>query len=102
MAKYDLTKSLDKDFTLSIDDKEYLFRKPTVREMRVIAKQFSSIDESADQDAQLEQSDAAMRELYKFITPIDHDADFAEVLSNQPMGVQIAFNEVIQKELGAK
>lgn len=102
MAKYDLTGSLEKDFTFSIGDKEFSFRKPTVREMREIAKHFSGISDDMDPDVQIERSDEAMGELYKFITPVNHDARIGDVLSEQPVGVQVAFNEMIQKELGAK
>ena len=101
MAKYDLTNSLETTFTFSIGDKEFCFRKPTVREMRALAKQFSGIDKENDPEKQAESSDLAMRELYKFIDPVDHDYNISELLENQPVGVQIAFNEMIKKELGA-
>lgn len=101
MAKYDLTSSLEKEFTFSIDDKEYNFRKPTVREMREIAKIFSSVDKEEDADKQIEMSDTAMDELYKFITPVGHEEPIADILANQNIGVQTAFNEMIKKELGA-
>jgi hypothetical protein len=41
MAKYDLTGSLETKFSFSISDKEFEFRKPTVREMREVAKKFA-------------------------------------------------------------
>lgn len=101
MAKYDLTNSLETEFTFAIGDKEFSFRKPTVREMRSMAKQFSGINAEEDPEKQTELSDAAMLELYKFVVPIGHDAKIAELMDNQPVGVQIAFNEMIKKELGA-
>ena len=101
MAKYDLTGSLETEFTFGIGDKEFKFRKPTVREMKNIASKFSSISEEQDAQRQSELSDEAMSELYKFAQPIDHDADLKELMEDQPMGVQIAFNEMIKKELGA-
>lgn len=100
MAKYDLTSSLEKDFTFSIDDKEFLFRKPTVREMREVAKVFSKIEKEKNADKQIEMSDSAMGELYKFITPVGHTENIAEIISDQNIGVQNAFNEMIKKELG--
>lgn len=102
MAKYDLTNSLEASFTFAIGDKEFSFRKPTVREMRALAKQFSGISEEQDSDKQAESSEKAMSELYKFIIPIDHDTNVADLMDDQPVGVQIAFNEMVQKELGAK
>jgi hypothetical protein len=102
MAKYDLTNNLEVSFTFAIGDKEFTFRKPTVREMRALAKSFSGIGEEADPDKQIEQSDGAMKELYKFITVVGHDTDIADLMEEQPVGVQIAFNEMVQKELGAK
>lgn len=101
MAKYDLTNSLETSFTFAIGDKEFSFRKPTVREMRTLSKQFSNISTEEDPDKQAESSDAAMAELYKFTIPIDHDSNVAELMEEQPVGVQIAFNEMIKKELGA-
>lgn len=100
MAKYDLTGSLETKFTFSIDNNEFEFRKPTVREMRVIAKQFASIEKEEDQDKQQAMSDDAMGELYKFCTPVGgHKADLKALMEEQPMGVQLAFNDMIKKEL---
>lgn len=101
MAKYDLTGSLEKDFTFSINDKEFNFRKPTVREMREVAKDFSGIENEKDPEKQIEMSDKAMERLYSFITPVGHSESIAEVIADQPVGVQNAFNEMIKKELGA-
>ena len=100
MAKYDLTSSLEKSFTFSIDDKEFEFRKPTVREMRAVAKAFSGIEKEKNADKQLEMSDNAMGELYQYISPLGHTESVAEIISNQNIGVQNAFNEMIKKELG--
>lgn len=102
MAKYDLTDSLETNFTFAIGDKEFSFRKPTVREMRALAKNFSGISEETDPDKQAEASDTAMGELYKFTTPMGHDSNIKELMDDQPVGVQLAFNEMIQKELGVK
>lgn len=101
MAKYDLTGSLEKDFTFSINDKEFNFRKPTVREMRDVAKLFSGIEKEEDADKQIEMSDAAMAVLYSYITPVGHEESIADIIADQPVGVQTAFNEMIKKELGA-
>ena len=101
MAKYDLTSSLENDFTFTIDGKEFSFRKPTVREMREVAKTFSKIDKEKNVDKQIEMSDSAMAELYKFVTPVGHNEDIAELLADQNISVQNAFNEMIKKELGA-
>lgn len=101
MAKYDLTSSLETKFTFAIDNKEFEFRKPTVREMRVIAKQFAGIEREKDVDKQQKMSDEAMSELYKFCTPVGHDADLKALMDDLPMGVQLAFNDMIKKELGA-
>ena len=101
MAKYDLTGSLETSFNFSIGDKEYTFRKPTVREMRELAKKFSAVDASAGSDQQLEASETAMNELYGFITPINTDVQIADIMDDQPIGVQVAFNEMVRKELGA-
>lgn len=101
MAKYDLTGSLEKDFTFAIEGKEFRFRKPTVREMREIAKKFSAIEAEQDQDRQLEMSDSAMSALYQNISPVGHDSYIADVLNDQPVDVQVAFNNMIQQELTA-
>lgn len=101
MAKYDLTGALETKFTFSIGDKEFEFRKPTVREMRAVAKMFAKIDQEKDVDKQVEISDKAMAELYKFVEPVGHNADLAELMQDQPLDVQNAFNEMIKKELGA-
>lgn len=101
MAQYDLTGSLETSFTFSINGKEFTFRKPTVREMRAVAKKFSSIEKEEDTDKQIEQSDAAMQELYNFIEPIGHNENVADLLNDQTVSVQNAFNEMIKKELGA-
>ena len=102
MAKHDLTGSLEREFTFSIDGKEFSFRKPTVREMREVAKVFSSAGSVEDPDEQAKKTDEAMGTIYAFITPIGHDERVADVMDNQPVSVQIAFNEMIQEELGAK
>lgn len=102
MAKYDLTGSLEKEFTFAIGDKEFNFRKPTVREMREIAKRFSNIEKVEDTEEQTRLSDEAMEELYKFVNPIDHDSDLKELLYDLPVGVQMAFNDMIKKELGTE
>lgn len=99
MAKYDLTNSLETSFTFAIGDKEFTFRKPTVREMRAIAKTFSGIDTEEDPEKQAEMSTAAMSELYKFIEPIGHDAKVEDLLEDQTIDVQIAFNDMVKKEL---
>lgn len=102
MAKYDLTNSLESSFTFAIGDKEFTFRKPTVREMRVLAKKFSGAENESDPDKQVQLSDEAMLELYKFITGVGHETNIEELMNDQPVGVQIAFNEMIKTELGAK
>lgn len=102
MAKYDLTGSLEYDFTFSIGDKEFRFKKPTVREMRAVSKLFASIEKEEDVELQERLSDDAMSELYKFVEPINHDRDIKGLLEDQTIEVQIAFNDMIKKELGAK
>lgn len=102
MAKYNLTSSLETSFTFTIGDKEFTFRKPTVREMRAIAKKFSGIESEQDADKQAELSDEAMRDLYNFVTPVNHEANIGDLLDEQPVDVQIAFNDMIKAELGAK
>lgn len=102
MAKYDLTGGLERKFTFSIDDKEFEFNKPTVREMRGLLKKFTAVEKEEDTDKQLKLSDAAMAELYKFITPVNHESDIAELMQDMPIGVQNGFNEMIKKELGAE
>lgn len=101
MPKYDLTSSLESSFTFAIGDKEFSFRKPTVREMRAVAKKFSGIENEKDMDKQAELSDEAMAELYRFVEPVSHDSPLKELMDDQPVGVQVAFNEMIKKELGA-
>lgn len=101
MAKYDLTSSLETTFTFSIEGKEFVFRKPTVREMRALAKQFAQIEQEENQEVAAQKSDEAMRGLYQFITPVDHDANIEDLISNQPINVQVAFNEMVKTELGA-
>lgn len=100
MAKYDLTGSLEEKFTFTIGDKEFEFRKPTVREMREVAKKFSGIDQETDVEVQTQKSDEAMAELYNFVGPVGHDESIKSVLDSQQVGVQVAFNEMIKKELG--
>lgn len=101
MAKYDLTSALETSFTFTIGDKEFSFRKPTVREMRAVSKRFAGIDKEKDTDKQIEMSDEAMAEIYKFCEPVNHDTKIEDVLPDQPIDVQVAFNEMIKKELGA-
>lgn len=101
MAKYDLTGSLEKDFTFSINGEEFVFQKPTVREMRGLAKKFAAIQQETDPEKQSELSEAAMAELYNYIKNTTSDRHIADVLDEQPMDVQLLFNEMIQKELGA-
>ena len=101
MAKYDLTSSLETSFTFAIGDKEFTFRKPTVREMRSIAKTFSNIENEEDSDKQVELSDEAMKQLYEFVTPVNHAVYIGDLMGDQTIGVQVAFNEMIKKELGA-
>lgn len=101
MAKYDLTGSLETDFTFAILDKEFKFKKPTVREMRSVSQKFSGIEKETDPDKQIQLSDEAMTELYKFVEPIGHSANIKDVLEDQPVNVQVAFNEMIKTELGA-
>lgn len=100
MAKYDLTGSLETSFTFTIEGKEYSFRKPTVREMRALAKTFSEVDKEEDEDKKLDKSDEAMAGLYKYVSPVNHETDIAEVMDKQPVDVQINFNNMIQKEFG--
>ena len=100
MAKYDLTGSLEDKFTFTIGDKEFEFRKPTVREMRDVSKKFSGIEKETDLEVQTQKSDEAMAELYKFVVPVGHDSNIRDVLDQQQVGVQVAFNEMIKKELG--
>lgn len=100
MAKYDLTGSLETKFTFAIGDKEFEFKKPTVREMREIANKFAGIEKEEDVEKQTQRSDEAMAELYKFVTPVGHQEDLKELLENQPVDVQVAFNEMIKTELG--
>jgi hypothetical protein len=102
MANYDLTGSLEKDFTFNLNDEKYVFRKPTVREMRALAKKFAGIEKETDPDVQSAKSEEAMQELYTYIQPLDNARPVAEALEDQPMGAQIAFNDMIQIELGAK
>ena len=101
MAKYDLTGSLETDFTFTIGDKEFQFRKPTVREMREVSKKFAGIDAEADIETQTEKSEEAMASLYQFVTPVGHESKIQDLLEEQPVSVQVAFNEMIKKELGA-
>lgn len=101
MAKHDLTGSLEREFTFNIEDKEFKFRKPTVREMRAIAKNFAGIEKETDPDVQMQKSDEAMNNLYSYVTPINHDVSIQDLMSDQPMEVQIRFNQMIQDELVA-
>ena len=101
MVKYDLTGALEDSFTFGINDKEFKFRKPTVREMREISKKFAGIEQEKDPNKQLELSDTAMAELYKFVEPIGHTDKVEDLLQDQPVDVQTAFNDMIKKELGA-
>lgn len=101
MAKYDLTSALETSFTFTIGDKEFSFRKPTVREMRAVSKRFAGIDKEKDPDKQIEMSDEAMLEIYKFCEPVNHETKIEDILPDQPIDVQVAFNEMIKKELGA-
>ena len=101
MAKYDLTGSLESKFTFAIGEKEFEFRKPTVREMRLIARQFAGIENEKDIENQQKMSDEAMGELYKFCSPVGHNEDLKALMEEQPMGVQLAFNKMIKEELGA-
>jgi hypothetical protein len=102
MAKYDLTGSLEKDFTFSINGSEYTFRKPTVREMRELVKKFTVIEKEEDEERQAALSEEAMEALYAYCQPVNNARPLAEVLDEQPVGVQQAFNDMIQAELGAK
>lgn len=102
MAKYDLTGSLEREFTFSINGEEFVFHKPTVREMRGLSTKFAAINKETDSDKQAELSETAMHELYKYITNNTSERAIADVLDEQPVDVQILFNEMIQKELGAK
>lgn len=101
MAKYDLTGSLEAEFSFAIGDKEFKFKKPTVREMRAIGKKFAVIEKETDLDKQTALSEEAMDELYKFIEPVNHGEKLKELMEDQPVGVQSAFNEMVKKELGA-
>lgn len=102
MAKYDLTGSLETKFTFAIAEREFEFRKPTVREMRSVAVKFAGIDKEKDTVKQTKMSDEAMAELYKFVTPVGHTENLKELLDDQQVGVQIAFNDMIKKELGSE
>lgn len=101
MAKYDLTGSLETEFTFSIADKEFKFRKPTVREMRGVSQKFAAIEKITDAEEQERASEEAMSELYRFIEPINHDANLKELMEDQPVAVQIGFNNMVKAELGA-
>lgn len=101
MAKYDLTGSLEKEFTFSIDGREFIFSKPTVREMRAIASKFSAIQAEEDPERQVQMSDEAMEGLYQKISGVGHSYAIRETIDSQPVDVQVAFNKMIQDELGA-
>lgn len=101
MAKHDLTGSLEKDFTFSINGEEFTFRKPTVREARELGKQFVAVQKETDEDKQMELSDEAMRTLYQYITS-EGDRPIADVMEEQTVDVQSAFMSMIQTELGPK
>jgi len=101
MAKHDLTNALEKSFTFSIDEKEYEFNKPTVREMRSVSKKFAAAESEANSADKEALAQEALDEFYKFVKPTNNDTPIGELLENQPMSVQIAFNEMVQKELGA-
>lgn len=101
MAKYDLTGSLETKFSFTIGDKEFEFQKPTVKQMREVSKKFANIDKEEDVEKQTAISDEAMTELYKFVTPVGHDTYIKDLLEDQAVDVQAAFNEMIKKELGA-
>lgn len=102
MAKYDLTGGLETKFTFTIDNQEYEFRKPTVREMRAMLKKFSAVEKEKNPDKQLAASDEAMAEMYTFIVPVGHDTLIADAMDNQTVATQKAFNDMIKKELGAE
>lgn len=102
MADYDLTGKLKKDFTFSINEAEFVFRKPTVREMRTLSKMFAAVGKETDTDEQINRSDEAMEALYAYIKPVNHERPIAEVLDEQPVDVQVGFNEMIQEQLGSK
>lgn len=101
MAKYDLTGGLETKFTFLVDGKEFEFRKPTVREMRSMLNKFTAVENEKDTEKQLALSDEAMAAMYAFITPVKHEANIGELMQDQPVGAQNAFNEMIKKELGA-
>ena len=100
MAKYDLTSSLEKDFTFAIGDKEFVFTKPTVRQMRTIASKFSKVQEEKDPVLQEQLAVEATRELYSYAQPIGHTENVETLMDDQPIEVQMKFNDMIKKELG--
>jgi hypothetical protein len=102
MADYDLTGKLKKEFTFSIDGQEYVFHKPTVRDMRSLAKKFNAINKELDPDAQVDLTDEALTELFKYIDSIGESRPIAEVMDEQTVDVQNLFNDMILKELGTK
>lgn len=99
MSDYDLTGSLKKDFTFSINGAEFVFRKPTVREMRALAKRFAAINKATDDDEKTARSEEAMDELYMYIENRSGDAYIGAVMDEQTVDVQAAFMDMIQKEL---
>lgn len=102
MAKYDLTGSLEREFTFNIGSEEFVFHKPTVRQMRTLSTKFAAINKEDDAERQAELSEEAMAEMYTFINNTRADGPhIADVLEDEPVSVQVKFNEMIQKELGA-
>lgn len=102
MAKHDLSSNLESEFTFSIGGLEFNFRKPTVREMRLVATQFSALNEAdTDPSRQQELNEQAMRQIYSFVSPVNHSQNIADVLEDQVVDVQIAFSKMVQAELGA-
>lgn len=98
MADYDLTGSLKKDFTFSIEGEEFTFRKPTVREMRTLVKRFSAVDKQTDTDDKARRSQEAMDELYTYIDS-ESGAFIGEVMDNQTVDVQAAFMDMVLEQL---
>lgn len=100
MTKYNLTGSLETSFTFSIGEYEFNFRKPTVREMREIGKVFAEVEKEQDAVKSVDLGDKAMDTVYSLATPVNHDRALRELLDDQPVGVQTAFNEMLKKEIG--
>jgi len=100
MSSYNLTDNVNDSFVFSLRGNKFEMRYPKTSELEEIQQITNELQEKeGDKEAEKALNEKLIDSLYSFISPVDHDVQIKEALSNENIKVLQNFNTMIKSEL---